>query len=191
MSADVPVPEDFRKRVLDAACDELIRWGVDRFSIVALADRHGLDPELIQQHWPTADRLVLEVLLGWPSTERFELPDTGLLHTDLLALATWMADYVTSETGRGLQLAHIIANPNLPTARIRKEAWRARSDNLRVVVERARERGELRDGVDALSLLELLFAPINMRELFTGEPVDEEYCRNLAELVCRAVATAP
>jgi hypothetical protein len=90
-----------------------------------------------------------------------------------------------------LQLAHIIANPNLPTARIRKEAWRARSDNLRVVVERARERGELRDGVDALSLLELLFAPINMRELFTGEPVDEEYCRNLAELVCRAVATAP
>jgi AcrR family transcriptional regulator len=190
MSADVPVPEEFRKRVLDAASDELIRWGMDRFSILALADRHRLDPDLIHQYWPNAEQLVLEALLYWPSTEGFEIPDTGALHTDLLALATWMAGYVSSEPGRSLQLAHVIANPNLPTARIRREVWRVRSDSLGIVVERARERGELRAGVDALSVLELLFAPIHMRELFTGEPVDEQYCRTLAELVCRAVVPA-
>ena len=190
MSADVPVPEEFRERVLDAACDELIRWGMDRFSILALADRHGLDPERIHQHWPNAESLVLEALLYWPGTERFDIPDTGSLHTDLLALATWMAGYVSSERGRSLQLAHVIANPNLPTARIRREAWRVRSDSLRVVLERARQRGELRPGVDALSVLELLFAPINMRELFTGEPVDEQYCRTLADLICHAVVPA-
>ena len=52
----------------------------------------------------------------------------------------------------------------------------------------ARERGELLDGVDALTALELLFAPINMRALFTGEPIDDDYCRTIAELVWRAVA---
>jgi len=36
-------------------------------------------------------------------------------------------------------------------------------------------------------VLELLFAPINMRALFTGEPVDDDYCRTISELVWRAV----
>jgi hypothetical protein len=29
--------------------------------------------------------------------------------------------------------------------------------------------------------------PINMRALFTGEPVDDDYCRIVSELVWRAV----
>jgi hypothetical protein len=37
----------------------------------------------------------------------------------------------------------------------------------------------------------LLFAPINMRALFTGEPLDDEYCRTVSELVWRAVALRP
>jgi hypothetical protein len=50
-SAAGPLPEELRERVLAAAYDELIRWGIDRFSIVALADRHGLDPGAIRQQW--------------------------------------------------------------------------------------------------------------------------------------------
>lgn len=98
-----------------------------------------------------------------------------------------MASYLSSQSGRGLQLAHVIGNPDLPTTQIRRAVWRVRSDLLRIVVERARHRGELRDGVDDLTVLELLFAPIHMRELFTGEPVDDEYCRTVSELVFRAV----
>jgi hypothetical protein len=99
-----------------------------------------------------------------------------------------MTYYVNSEIGRRLQITHIIDNPDLPSARIRREVWRARAATFRIVVDRARERGELRNGVDALTVLELLFAPINMRALFTGEPVDDEYCRTISELVWRAVA---
>jgi len=43
------MPEEVRERVLAAAYDELTRRGIDRFSIVSLADRHGLDPGVIRQ----------------------------------------------------------------------------------------------------------------------------------------------
>lgn len=161
---------------------------MDRFSILSMAGRHGLDPELIQQHWSSPERLVIEVLLCWPDKESFIVPDTGSLFADLQALAIWMSGYLSSEPGRKLQVAHVIGNPNMPTANLRRAVWRARSDVLRVVVDRARERGELRDEVDAHSVFELLFAPIHMRALFTAELIDDEYCATISELVCRAVA---
>jgi Tetracyclin repressor-like, C-terminal domain len=185
-SDDDSMPEEVRERVLAAAYDELTRWGIDRFRIVSLADRHGLDPSAIRQEWGNEETLMLEIFLAWPS-KQVTAPDTGSIRTDLLALVTGMAYYVQSEIGRRLQITHIIDNPDLPSARIRREVWRARSGTLRIVVDRARQRGELRDGVDSLTVLELLFAPINMRALFTGEPVDHEYCRTISELVWRAI----
>jgi hypothetical protein len=59
--------------------------------------------------------------------------------------------------------------------------------SLRIVFVHALQRGELRDGVDAHTVLELLFAPINMRALFSGERIDDNYCRTVSELVWRAV----
>jgi hypothetical protein len=182
------MPQEVRERVLAAAYDELTRWGIDRFRILSPADRHGLDPTAIRQQWANEDSLMLEVFLAWPSKE-VTAPDTGSIRTDLFALAAGMAYYLNSEVGRRLQITHIIDNPDLPSARIRREVWRARSGILRIVVDRARQRGEIRDGVDPLTVLELLFAPINMRALFTGEPVDDDYCRIISELVWRAITS--
>src|ERR1700744_1428240 len=189
--ADRSVPDEFREQVLAAAYDELTRWGIDRFSIVALADRHRLHPVVIRQQWGSEEGLVIDVLLHLPNTERITPPDLGSLRSDLWALAVGMGAYVQSDIGRSLQVTHVIGNPDLPTARIRQAVWRARSDRRRVVFERARERGELLDGIDDLTVLEMLFAPINMRALFTGEPVDEDYCRPISELVWRAVKADP
>jgi AcrR family transcriptional regulator len=187
--AEGPESEDLRERVLAAAYDELTRWGIDRFSIVSLADRHGLDPGMIRRQWGNEERLVVEVLSSWPGKE-MRLPDSGSLRTDLLFLAMGMARYVQSGLGRTLQVTHVIGNPHLPSAQIRRAVWRARASRLRIVVDRAKERGELAGGVDANTVLELLFAPINMRALFTGEPVDDDYCRTIADLVWHAVTAS-
>jgi AcrR family transcriptional regulator len=125
-SAAGPLPEELRERVLAAAYDELIRWGIDRFSIVALADRHGLDPGAIRQQWGNEERLILDLLLQ--RNKGLTAPDTGSLRTDLLALAMGMAHYVDSQVGRSLQVKHVIGNPDLPTAQIRQALWRARSE---------------------------------------------------------------
>lgn len=185
VSADESIPEQLRERVLAAAYDEITRWGVERFSIVSLADRHGLDPDVIRQQWGDEASLMLDVFVYWPDV--ITPPDTGSLRADLLALATGMAIYVGSEIGRRLHCAHVIENPDHPSAEIRRAVWRTRGGSLRVVVDRARQRGELVDGIDSLIVLEMLFAPINMRALFTGEPIDDEYCRTISDLVWRAV----
>lgn len=179
-----------RQRVLAAAHDELVRWGIDRFSVPAMAHRHGLDYGSILQHWGgRPDALILDVLTQWPAGQ-MTAPDSGNVRTDLYRLALGMASYVASTPGRQLQSAHLIADADLLTVAIRRMAWQARAGNVRVVLDRARARGELREGVDVLAALELLFAPINMRALFTGEPIDDEYCHTVAELVWRAVTSS-
>ena len=50
---------EVRERIHAAAVDELARWGIDRFSIEALADRHGLDPNEIRRYWPDREALIL------------------------------------------------------------------------------------------------------------------------------------
>ncbi|UXA14532.1 TetR/AcrR family transcriptional regulator C-terminal ligand-binding domain-containing protein [Mycobacterium sp. SMC-8] len=189
MSVDQSCADDEHERVIAAVHDEVARWGIDRFDVGAMAHRHGLDIAAIQQRWPDSDTLVLEALARRPGVEQ-SLPDTGSLRTDLFALAVGMAAMVTSDAGRRLHGGHMIADSHVASVEVRRSAWRSRADGLRVVFERAGQRGELRDGIDHFTALELLFAPINMRALYTGEPVDDAYCRTVADLVYRAVSAA-
>jgi hypothetical protein len=174
-------------RILAAVREELSRWGIDRFDTAATAARHGLDPEIIAQHWPNPSSLVLDALAQRPGGAELP-PDTGSFLEDLYLLAQRMAAQVDSDDGRKLHGAHIITDQHLATVDIRRTAWRARADSLLVVFERAQQRGELRDGVDAVTALEMLFAPINMRVVYTGDSVTDEYCRRLADMVWRATA---
>ena len=178
---------EVRERIQAAALDELARWGIDRFSIEALADRHGLDPAEIRQHWADREALIVDVLLSGPRSTMV-LPDTGSLRDDLFALALGMAHYVTSGDGHQLQGTHLIADPHMGKVDIRRRVWQQRASWLAEVFDRARERGEVRDGVETTTALELLFAPINMRALFTGEPIDDQYCRTIGDLVWRAIS---
>lgn len=178
---------EFRDRVYAAAHDELARWGIDRFSIPALADRHRIDADTIYQLWADEATLIVDVLLG-DSNQKVALPDTGSLRGDLTALAMGMAAYVSSAAGHRVQSTHLIADPQLRSVGIRSKLWETRVKRMSVVFDRARDRGELRAGIDAATALELLFAPINMRALFTGYPIDEPYCRTISEAVWRAIA---
>lgn len=178
---------EFRDRVYAAAHDELAHWGIDRFNLVALAHRHRLDIDEIREHWADEIALIVDVLLDG-SRRRMVLPDTGSLRGDLLALAIAMAHYVTSPDGHQLQGTHLIGDTNQRSLDIRRELWNRRSQRLAVIIDRARERGELRDGIETETALELLFAPINMRALFTAQPIDDAYCQNLADCVWRAIA---
>jgi hypothetical protein len=181
--------DDDRDRVIAAVHDELARWGIDRFDVGAMAHRHGLDVEAIRRRWPDPESLVLDALAERPGDDG-AVPDTGSLRTDLFHLAGRMAAIVTSEAGRKLHGGHLIGDVHVASVEIRRSAWRSRAADLGVVFERARQRGEMAEDIDHFTVLELLFAPINMRALYTGEPIDDRYCRTIADLVYRAVSPA-
>ena len=84
--------DDKRQRILGAAFDELSRWGIDRFSVAAMADRHGIAHDSVWQLWDDEESVALEALLAVPIRE-ISLPDTGALRDDLTA-AGYTADAV-------------------------------------------------------------------------------------------------
>jgi hypothetical protein len=49
------VPAEVRAHVMPAVVDELARWGVERFSVEALAERHHLDAAMIYRYWAVAN----------------------------------------------------------------------------------------------------------------------------------------
>ena len=186
MTVDTSLTDDGDERIVAAVHDELARWGIDRFDLATMADRHELDIEAIRRRWPDPEVLVLDALAHRPGDA--PPPDTGSLRTDLFELAVRMAAMVTSDDGRKLHGGHLIGDTQVASTDLRQSAWQARAATLDVVFDRARRRGEFADGIDHLTVLELLFAPINMRALYTGMPVDEAYCRTIADLIYRAVS---
>jgi len=66
--------------------------------------------------------------------------------------------------------------------------WRAQFAIVRLVVDRARERGELREGVNTLAAVQLVLAPLNIRALYSDAAVDDDYCAAIAEMAWHALA---
>jgi Tetracyclin repressor-like, C-terminal domain len=66
--------------------------------------------------------------------------------------------------------------------------WSAQFAVVRAVVDRARERGELREGVNTLAAVQIVMAPLNIRALYSDAPVDDDYCVAIADLAWHALA---
>lgn len=66
--------------------------------------------------------------------------------------------------------------------------WRARFSIVRGVVDRAKERGELRDGVNTMAAVQIVLAPLNVRTLYSDADIDDAYCEAVADLAWHAIA---
>jgi Tetracyclin repressor-like, C-terminal domain len=70
----------------------------------------------------------------------------------------------------------------------RMKFWAARFAVVRAVVDRARERGELREGVDPLAAVLIVMAPLQIRALYSDAAVEDDYCAAIADLAWHALA---
>ncbi|MGB9303702.1 MAG: TetR-like C-terminal domain-containing protein [Mycobacterium sp.] len=182
------VPADVRAQVMPAVLDELARWGVERFSVEALAERHHLDAAMIYQYWGNRQRLIVDAALADVVETLGPATDTGSLRGDLLALARHAADRNNTEVGRTFLRALVMGSRGRHDQDTRMKYWRARFAAVRGVVDRARERGELREGVDPMAAVQIVLAPLNVRALYSEELVDDDYCAAIADLAWHALA---
>ena len=183
---DRAVPAELRERVLEAAIDELTRWGIERFSVGAMAARHDIDEMSVYKYWGSNQRLLLDVVT-FKSDEIIVVPNTGSLRSDLESVALSVAAYLNTSVGRRLVRAlvrdHRIQQPD----ETRQIYWKRRHETIRTVLDQAAVRGELRDGVDPLAAVQILIAPLNILGLYTDEPIPDKYCTSLADLAWRAL----
>jgi AcrR family transcriptional regulator len=181
------IPADIRARVMTAVLDELASWGVERFSVEAMAERHHLDAAMIHRYWGDRQTLIVDAALADVETWR-SATDTGSLRGDLAALARCVTDRINTEVGRTFLRAMSMDRRGYHDEDTRMKFWAARFAVVRAVVDRARERGELREGVDPLAAVQIVMAPLQLRALYTDAAVDDDFCAAIADLAWHALA---
>jgi AcrR family transcriptional regulator len=180
------VPADIRAQVMPAVLDELARWGVERFSVEALAERYRLDAAMIYRHWGDRQRLIVDAALA--DLEAWDMQtDTGSLRGDLESLARNVTARINTEIGRTFLRALVMGHGGRHDEETRMMFWRARFAVVRRLIDRAKERGEVRDGVSTLAAVQIILAPINIRALYSDAIIDDEYCTAVVDMAYHAI----
>ena len=129
--------------ILSAAMDELAETGYDAFTMERVATRARTSKAALYRRWSGRAELALEACKA-RDTAHIDVPDTGNLRADVLALLRQVAASMASPLGgilRGL-LTEMTRDPEF--ARLIHERIHAVGPTtIRVILEQAIERGEV------------------------------------------------
>jgi AcrR family transcriptional regulator len=168
-----------------AACLALLAEGNVGFGPVEVAARAGVSRATVHRWWPTKADLLQEALAL--HTRSLAVPDTGSWPDDVRALAERLATFFAEPVEVGLNaLMASGEHPGYTTAVL--EHYSPLFADWRGVVERARARGELVDGVDADTVLLTLVSPLVLVPLLFRLPLTAGDVRRIAALVVDATS---
>jgi AcrR family transcriptional regulator len=198
MPTIAPTPDAARRSersyraIVDAAKELLDEQGFAATSIDQIARRAGVGKQTIYRWWPNKAAVVLEAHAE-QAAERIAVPDTGSLRGDLRAIAASFSHNL-SDTQIGRVCVELIGEAQADEQFA--EAYRdvfvtARRAAVRALLERGRERGEIRDDVDVELAMDMFFGPIWYRRLVRHAPLTREFAHALADALVDAVAARP
>jgi AcrR family transcriptional regulator len=188
--ADLETPRGGRPRdeareqaILDAAMDLLAEVGYEAMSIEAVAVRAKSSKATIYRRWLGKAELVAEAIRRHSEPALADLPDTGNLRDDLLALAQRMFEGMAGADG-GLICGLAVA------VRTDPQFGRLFSEHLHehklgpvaAIVSRAEARGELAPGADPALLLQVAPGAVLFHQM-SGEPLDTAFAEHLVDRV--------
>lgn len=177
-----------RESILTATFELLAEVGYEHLSIEDVADRAGVHKTTVYRRWPAKADLVLEAALAF-SEETIPIPDTGSLLGDLTALGRGVVANLTSDAGARRSLSLVAATASSgELAESMHRFWAVRMDRSAAIVTRAIERGEIAVGTDPNLVVEAVVAPLWIRLLLTGEPIEDGLADRLAALVTGGLA---
>jgi AcrR family transcriptional regulator len=136
--------------LLDAAWDELQASGYQAMTMEAVADRAGTSRAVLYRRWPKRAELVVATLRRHRPIISGDVPDTGNLRDDVLALLAQMSERIAitgPETVYGL-LGDYLGDAEL-FERLRLDVLQTGSGAMAVILKHAADRGEARPGVSA------------------------------------------
>jgi AcrR family transcriptional regulator len=178
-----PRDEAREQAILDAAIDLLAEVGYEGMSIEAVAVRAKSSKATIYRRWPGKAELVADAMRRRSEPILEDLPDTGSLRTDLLALVLRMFDGMKGVDG-GLMCGLAVAVRN-DAEFGRLMASHLHEHKIRPIVEilaRAETRGEIAPGVDPSLLLQVTPGVVLFHQM-SGEPLDAPFAAHLVDRI--------
>ncbi len=182
-----------RRAVLEATLDELVDRGYSAMTIQGIASRAGVNKTSLYRRWGTKGALLADALLA-TSAPPADPPDTGDVRTDLVGL--WMiapAPVRIGELSRPVAVSRALAaaadDPDVSAAH--QALWGRRLALVKVIVDRAVQRGQLPAGADPALLMDLLFGPFLARVVNRGEAPTATFLKQTLESALHAVGARP
>lgn len=189
MNDDTGMSAATRERIFGAVQDELLRTGIDGFSIDGVARRAGVEPGLIRAHWHDRRVLLIDVMLARTTAAKWN-PDTGSIYTDLEAVAALAVETSQTENGRALFRRVLPGGDDVDLAEIGADLWEARFRDAAQILGRAADRGQLRDGVDPSDAIRMFAAAFYYDVIFTDSAVRPEYGDQVLDIFLHGVLGA-
>lgn len=170
--------------ILEATKELLIEVGVRGLTVEGVAARAGVAKTTVYRRWRSKEELALAVLLEMVN-EIVAVPDLGDIRDELITFVN-VSVRILGKTlmGRVMQglVSDFAANEELGEA-FREQIVSLRLAEVRRLIHRAIERGELRSDVDAVLIHELLFGPVYYRLLLSGGKLDGRLATRIVDAV--------
>jgi AcrR family transcriptional regulator len=136
--------EELEAALLEAAWQELVEAGFARLTMESVAARAKTGVAVLYRRWPNKDDLVLAAIRHYGATHPVDIPDTGSLRGDMIALLNSATSArvsfvaIASATFSGL-----LASSGLTPAEVREKIMGDRPLWSSQIFARAHERGEI------------------------------------------------
>ncbi|MFI6643649.1 TetR/AcrR family transcriptional regulator [Streptomyces sp. NPDC050504] len=175
--------------IFDATLRLLADRGYARLTIEAVAEQSGVNKTTIYRWYPSKPALLRAALLHARVLD-IDVPDTGTLRGDLIALTDRIATLVTAPRTGPVARA-LLASGDAELDPLTRDFFADRLAREQPVFSRAAARGELRPGTDPKLVVDLIAGAVWVRVLLRGEPVPPGFSATVVDAVLPGAASAP
>ena len=186
--------DDVHQAVLQATIDlvDNPRIGFGGLTMEAVARRAHVSKATLYRWWPSKAHLLLDAYLAKAHRD-VPVPDTGDLFTDLQRHLGHVA-YAFAHLGTGRTLAEILLAANLDPGfgeQFRATLLDDRRRTLRLILDRALARGEVRPDADIEVAIDMAYGAVHHRLLVSHAEIDGPFMAALARVITDAVGLRP
>jgi AcrR family transcriptional regulator len=169
-----------KESVLATTYQLLMEAGLAGVSVDEVSKRSGVAKTTIYRHWPSRTELLLEACGRIAS--KLDIPDTGNLKDDLAALASSVAVLLRSKNFSSV-LPSVIdaAERDDQVAALQTRIHAEHMAPFYLVIERARQSGELPRKCLAAEIVAAVVGPLFYRRWFSREPLDDRFVRAVVD----------
>lgn len=158
--------------LLDAAWEELVEVGFARLTMESVAARARTGVAVLYRRWPGKDALTMAAIAHYGARHPIEIPDTGSLRGDMLALLGGVNDTRYSFTVVvTAAFSGLLTSTGLTPAEVRARLLGDRPMWSDQIFRRAHERGEIDLDKTPAAVLALPFDLMRHDLLMTLKPV--------------------
>jgi AcrR family transcriptional regulator len=167
--------EELEAALLEAAWQELVEAGFARLTMESVADRAKTGVAVLYRRWPNKDDLVLAAIRYYGTTHPVDIPDTGSLRGDMIALLNSASNARVSFAAIvSAAFSGLLASTGLTPAQVREKVMGERPLWSAEIYRRAHERGEIDLDTIPPVVLTMPFDLMRHDMLMTYEPITPE-----------------